>query len=84
MKGFITNKKDRANLVFLLTASAEEHKKWLKNCTADDFLYAEQLLLAYKEEIKFYEFDDFIELKIEMMDGQFEECREVLRKFHVN
>jgi hypothetical protein len=84
MKGFITNLKDRANLLFLLSAPPEAYKKWASTCTHDDLVYAEELLAAYTEEIKFYEFDDCVESKLEMMDGQFDECREVLRKFHVN
>jgi hypothetical protein len=84
MKGFITSPRDRANLVFLLTATPDAYKRWASTCTEDDFLYAEQLLAAYARELKLNDFESMVEFEIEMMDGQYKDCQEVLKKFHVN
>ena len=83
MKGLITSQKDRDNLNFLLNASKEVYAKWMINCTYDDLKYAEELLTAYCEELKLVDFESSIEHKLELMNGEFTECRELLKKFHV-
>jgi hypothetical protein len=75
--------KDRANLNFLLNAPKDLYIMWATNCTFDDLKYAEELLSAYSKELQLMDFEFSIEDQIESMEGKFEECREVLKKFHV-
>lgn len=83
MKGLITNQKDRDNLNFLLSVSREAYAIWALSSTYDDLKYAEELLSAYHEELELAEFEFTIEQKLESMNDEFTDCREVLKKFHV-
>jgi hypothetical protein len=84
MKGLITNKHDRENLTFLLTASPETYRQWASSCSFDDLVYAEELLAAYAEEMRLCKMEIFVEECIETMRGNFIEAKQILKKFHVN
>ena len=46
------NEHDRQNLKFLLALSDETLRLFLDHCSADDYLYALELLMVYRMEIE--------------------------------
>ena len=73
------NEHDRANLEFLLHASPEVLKDWESKVTADDFAYANELLLRFAVELR----EEAIALKIECemeLIGNYPDAKRVIDK----
>lgn len=68
-------KRDRNNLMFLLTADDKTFNEWFNNCSEDDIAYANELLEMHKRERN--------RLLLENLDGvdDFPLARSVLDKF---
>jgi hypothetical protein len=68
-------KRDRNNLMFLLSADDKTFDEWFNNCTQDDIDYANELLAMHRRERD--------RLLLENLDGvrDFPAARSVLEKF---
>lgn len=76
---FITNKKDRKNLSFLLSSSDNVLDAWLSTAGDDDIVYAQELLSSYMKEIDLIAMEKTIEQKLSM-DNKFVEANEIIHR----
>lgn len=73
------NPHDRANLEFLLTASADVMKQWHQQASQDDYEYAMELLAQASEELALRELDH-LDL---VADQDLSQANEYLTKFRL-
>lgn len=62
------NKKDKANLDFILKSETEEFEKWMKTASSDDIDYAIELLRLARLELSVQEIDIVDSLEEELND----------------
>jgi hypothetical protein len=74
----ITNEWDRDNLMFLLTSDKEVLDDWYKQADADDFIYAQELMAGYAEELRLR--SEFILVESKMDKSGFSEALELIKK----
>ena len=79
LKGFITNKRDRDNLMFLLTAPDLVLKDWHSQADKDDLNYAQELLDSYQAELIMRANEMKIEHKLQKTEN-YSEALEVINK----
>lgn len=79
MKGLINNVWDRENLEFLLKTNDAELSDWYAQATADDLLYAQELLAAHGRELHLQTQELLVEAQLEL--GCFQQANDILAKF---
>lgn len=79
LKGFITNKRDRDNLMFLLTAPQFVLSDWQAQADEDDLNYAQELLDSYRAELIMRSNEMKIEYKLQKTEN-YSEALEVINK----
>lgn len=81
LQGFATSSFDRANLEFLLKASAEDLTAWSQIATDEDRLYAQNLMTAYAMELQEKAHEMRIEAELTQMHNQYILAADVLKRF---
>ena len=74
------NTHDRNNLNFLLHAEAEILKDWAAKMEADDIAYAQELLLAYADELRERSAELLVEANLEKLGGNYPEASKVIKR----
>jgi hypothetical protein len=82
LQGFAVSTFDRANLEFLLKASAEDLTTWSQIATEEDRLYAQNLMAAYALELQEAAVEMRIESELTAMHNQYILAADVLKRFH--
>lgn len=77
LNGLITNDWDRDNLMFLLTSPESVLKEWYAQADADDLLYAQELINAYRLELEMRYEDNRVESRLLKMD-EFADAKSVI------
>jgi len=76
------NDHDRSNLNFLLNADKDILREWYDAVSEDDREYAQELLIAYKEELaikqRFYDAEEV------NLDGFTSDANEYLKRFRLS
>jgi hypothetical protein len=74
------NAHDRNNLNFLLHAEAEVLKDWAAKMEADDIQYAQELMLAYADELRERSAELLVEANLEKMGGNYPDALRVIQQ----
>lgn len=75
------NEHDRSNLEFLMSASADVLQDWFESVSEDDINYAMELLKAYEKELVENRAELATEFKLQVLNNEFPEAKQVLSKF---
>lgn len=79
MKGFISTKRDRENLEFLVCCDPATLEDWFQHTGTDDLEYAWELLAAYSRELD--EEARELALEAELARGDLKAAQSVLEQF---
>ena len=74
------NEHDRKNLSFLLTATPEVIRDWAGKMDADDIDYAQELLLAYAEELREKSREILVEAELARMGSNYPDANQVIQR----
>jgi len=83
LQGFATSSFDRANLEFLLKASAEDLTAWSQIATDEDRLYAQNLMSAYAMELQEKAVEMRIEAELANMGTQYTLAKRIINNIRL-
>lgn len=74
------NEQDRNNLNFLLNAEAEILRDWAAKMEEDDIEYAQELMLAYADELRERSAQLLVEANLEQLGGNYPEALRIIKQ----
>ncbi len=75
------NQHDRSNLDFLLAAEIDVIRDWAGKMSADDIVYAQELLLQHADDLRERSREILVEAEMQRLDNTYGIARDYLKKF---